>query len=308
MNAKNVGCGCLCWIVIIIGGIIWIGSCQSNGKTAPPEKSEQSIARAAKKEFKTDKPKLLDVSIDLQTSIIAHNRVRLIGFSNLPGGAKLIFSILSSTGEVLAQDKGVTDDYGRFSSIIFFEKYGLENGKYLGEVLMPTASTQTPEIQAIIGQKGEMLVGKFVSVEKYGGGNIISATVPFTINLEASIKKEKEFHENRKKMISEIRLSSCALLDELLNFKDSDDFAFYGFGVGGPYNSWLQRVKILRDDVEKIPLPQRLSPAFRAAPGYILMFGMEFLHSKGMPTRLTEEHLPQVMDAINFSEYLKQKK
>lgn len=45
MNAKNVGCGCLCWIVIIVGGIIWIGSCRSNNdKTSPPSKTSSEVS------------------------------------------------------------------------------------------------------------------------------------------------------------------------------------------------------------------------------------------------------------------------
>jgi hypothetical protein len=61
MNAKNIGCGCLCWIVIIIGGIIWIGSCQSKKSTPPatPEQlrleAERRAAEAAEAKSYSDK-------------------------------------------------------------------------------------------------------------------------------------------------------------------------------------------------------------------------------------------------------------
>lgn len=219
-----------------------------------------------------------------------------------------MFSIYNSKGTLIAQDHGITDKHGNFSSSIFFEKNGLPNGEYRGEILMTAASSQTSEIQSIIGEKGEMLVGKFVSAEKYGGGNIVSASVPFNIDLEAEIKKEKEFHENRKKMIAKVILSSCMLLDNLLHFKDSEDFAFYGFGVGGPYNSWMKKIEKLEKRMNNIPLASQLPPSFRTVPGHLLQIGMEFMRSKGKATSYTEEYLPQVKTAIMFDEYLKFKK
>lgn len=303
MNSK-IG-GCLLWILIIVSAVFWIRSCQSKNDSPSSNQNSEPKQEIKKTEITVKtKPQPIEISIDLQTSII-YNRVRLVGFSNLPGGVRLMFSIYNSKGTPIAHDHGITDKHGNFSSSIFFEKNGLPNGEYRGEVLMTAASSQTSEVQAIIGEKGEMLVGKFVSAEKYGGGNIVSASVPFNIDLEVEIKKEKEFHENRKKMIARVILSSCMLLDELLNFKDSEDFAFYGFGVGGPYNSWIQKVKKLEKKMDNIPLASSLPPSFRTVPGHLLQIGMEFMRSKGKTTSYTEEYLPQVKTAIMFDEYLK---
>ncbi len=47
---------------------------------------------------------------------------------------------------------------------------------------------------------------------------------------------------------SETTRQLITLFAELQSFKDESEFHFFGFAVGGPYNDWLSRLEMLREE------------------------------------------------------------
>jgi len=253
-------------------------------------------------------PKRIDVTIAIRAGIVRGSRVRLTGSTNLPEGTQLSFAIETPGGRILAQDSGTVKE-GKFSSVIFFMEHGLAAGKYVGTVTMPVAAVQPQNVRTVIGPKGENLAGKFISKEKYGGGNTAGAWISFSINRRNMEKADREYHDKRAHLIGTIKSLARQLLQELLNFKDSENFAWYGFGAGGPYNAWLKRVTEFRDTLAKeLPREAQIDPQLLVVPGKLMQLGFEFMKSKGKPTTYTEAVLPDLKKAIDFGKTPKRRR
>lgn len=106
--------------------------------------------------------------------------------------------------------------------------------------------------------------------------------------------------------IAELKIRANQLLEELLDFKDDPEFHDCGFGLGGPYTQWDERVKKLRDDKDMLDKKYTgvLGPyfSFAVAVNYFLEMGHEFCRSKGKPTDYTNRFLPEIRDAFNTDE------
>jgi len=73
------------------------------------------------------------------------------------------------------------------------------------------------------------------------------------------------------------------LYNELLSFKSSDDFAEYGFGQGGNYYQWLERVNKLENN----PKAKLLSKNKGLLAGELLQLGLEYTKTKGDENEIT---------------------
>ena len=113
-------------------------------------------------------------------------------------------------------------------------------------------------------------------------------------------KESREKTEKTKK-------ACCDLLFELLNFKDSQEFAYYGFGTGGPYNQWLKRAEEQRKEISSDFQKKVLSWELSTAPGNILQLGFEYRKTHGAESEYTKTVIPDLKKTIGYNSYLKKK-
>lgn len=85
-----------------------------------------------------------------------------------------------------------------------------------------------------------------------------------------------------------------AKYNELLEFKDKQDFINLGFGVGGPYNKWLRDVQSMSDKHDS----DLLTAGKRILFGDLVMLGTEYVSSKGKETEYTKWCHKSIADAI----------
>lgn len=95
------------------------------------------------------------------------------------------------------------------------------------------------------------------------------------------VKKVEKIDDTEKteKVFGEFK----SLYNELLEFKDKDNFKKFGFGHGGPYNKWLKKVEQLENNPDSKLLLQN---GFVA--GELKSLGMEYVASKGQKTEVTK--------------------
>lgn len=74
-----------------------------------------------------------------------------------------------------------------------------------------------------------------------------------------------------------------SLYQELLDFKDADDFKQYGFGDGGPYYKWLKKVEELKNNPDSKLLVQK-----GLLIGELEQLGLVYVSSKGKETEVTK--------------------
>ena len=68
----------------------------------------------------------------------------------------------------------VTVNQGKFISELFSDHGNkLPSGEYEVDISLSIARLQSPEVQNIIGQKGENLQGEFVRLTDLGAGNVV---------------------------------------------------------------------------------------------------------------------------------------
>lgn len=82
--------------------------------------------------------------------------------------------------------------------------------------------------------------------------------------------------------------------NELLEFKEKKDFLESGFGIGGPYNSWLKDVQEMRDKYDTELLNSKKGFLF----GDLELLGYEYVSSKGTETDYTKFCHKSFTDAI----------
>jgi hypothetical protein len=85
-----------------------------------------------------------------------------------------------------------------------------------------------------------------------------------------------------------------SLYNQLLEFKDKDNFKKFGFGQGSPYNKWLKEVEQLENNADSKLLLQK---GFVA--GDLKSLGMEYVGSKGQKTEVTNYFNNIFLEAIN---------
>lgn len=242
-----------------------------------------------------------DVNLTLNVSIQPDKHVRLRGTTNLPPGTKLMLSIEERMENgFFGQSSCFVSSNGTFESEAFGPKGGLHDGQYVADVTMPVARVQSAEVQHIIGKDGQNLSGPLV--EKGSFGVSVSRHADFSLGENpAAVQAERK--KDTDVATAALKKNVCVLLEQLLGFKDEPKFKKYGFAIGGPYSKWLESVEALRDAT---PTGQHPIPLLvRAAPGDLLMLGMNSLRGESDYTR---QILPELMSTIDYEEYLEAKK
>lgn len=96
--------------------------------------------------------------------------------------------------------------------------------------------------------------------------------------------------------ITLLKSQLCEQLKLLLEFKDTKEFRYYGFGRGGPYYQWLETVTAMRDsndEADQIPVP------LREAPGELMMIGLEYANNT-TETSCVRQMLPELKLKIGY--------
>jgi hypothetical protein len=238
-----------------------------------------------------------DVTLTLDVTKLPGKCVQLSGKTNLPRGTELTLRVEEKMeGGFLGQSKGVVADEGTFTSEAFGPNNGLQDGRYIAEVMMPPL-VQPPSVQAIIGENGQNLTGALVK-KAWRSGVIVSRQAEFVIGAEPDAAQKARKKETDS-ATAELKKKLCIYLEQLLEFKDDANFKQVGFATGGPYNEWMKSVEALRDaqptGLHPIPL------LLRAAPGDLLMVGMVYMHNG--ETDYTRQMVPELKDIIDYADY-----
>jgi len=242
-----------------------------------------------------------DVTIDVNVTELPDRRIRLHGTTNLPTNTNLMLSVEERMqGGFHGQSKCSVASDGSFSSEAFGPSGGLKDGLYIAEVVMPIPRVQPDDVKKIIGENGENLSGPLV--ENGSFGITLSAKKEFTIGGAQAAQAQQQRAKNAQESIAKLKFDICVQLERLLEFKDKQDFKTYGFGRGGPYHKWLTDVEALRDSQPK-GLTHAVPLALRAAPGDLIMLGMEYMR-KQRETDYTRQILPELQQTIDYADYL----
>ena len=126
---------------------------------------------------------------------------------------------------------------------------------------------------------------------------IISAAILSCQNSNKKVEETEttkvETVDNTEK-IEQLFAEFKSLYQELLDFKDADDFKQYGFGEGGPYNRWLKKVEELKNNPDSKLLLQK-----DVLIGELEQLGLAYVSSKGKETEVTKNFNKIFSDAIS---------
>ena len=282
---------------------VMIAGCDTDTKQSDPVPSKESVPAEASGTAR--KPLDGDVTIDVTVTELPDRRIRLHGTTNLPTNTNLMLSVEERMqGGFRGQSKCSVASDGSFSSEAFGPAGGLKDGLYIAEVMMPIPRMQSDGVRKLIGENGENLSGPLV--ENGTIGVTISAKKEFTIGGVQAVQPQKQRAKDVEESIAQLKFDVCVQLERLLEFKNKKDFKTYGFGRGGPYHKWLTDVEALRDSQPEgltNPVPLLL----RAAPGDLIMLGMEYMQEQ-RETDYTRQMLPELQQTTDYTDYLATKR
>ena len=133
----------------------------------------------------TDDPSA--IVVQMSAAATAANPPEIAGSTNLPDGTILSISLLGDppacTPRCGNAYPSATVEHGRFSASPLKDAHQLFSGSYTIDIVMPSASSQPKNVQAVIGRSGERLRGPYVVVL----GNDKEADVPVTFPLKSEL-------------------------------------------------------------------------------------------------------------------------
>ena len=100
-------------------------------------------------------------------------------------------------------------------------------------------------------------------------------------------QKANEDERNRLKCLSDgesLHKELCALHTELQSFKSGNDFREFGFGRGGKYYSWLEKVRALINDERNLCCARN----FHCVAGDLETLGREYVQTSGKENEYTK--------------------
>lgn len=107
------------------------------------------------------------------------------------------------------------------------------------------------------------------------------------LNSESGIKYDNNIQilddklsTEQQKELNSTLYETKNLLDELLLFKDKEDFHIYGFGGAYKYNDWLKKA----GNLKKSPYGRKIIVDYGFALGDLEMLGLEYVKTKGKET------------------------
>ncbi len=266
---------------------------------------EEPSALAAELEGDKDQNPNSEFIVKIEITVLhsEDGRIQVSGTTNLPPKTELMFSLDNTLrGGFSGSAKGQVNIGGVFCSEKIGPPGGLPMGQYIAEVLMPLPDLQPASVQKIIGEKGEFLKGHLV--EKDFLGIVVSKTQDVAIGGEQAVIAQKQIEKEQQESIKSAKHEMCKLLEELLSFVDSQNFAEYGFGVNGPYKSWQTRVDDLRDELTKKGSPIPLEIIVAATNLYQL--GLQYIPGR-RDTQYRNELQWDLQETIGYERYLENK-
>lgn len=120
-------------------------------------------------------------------------------------------------------------------------------------------------------------------VEKYASN---SETVPDkSNNVDSQITAEE---------VLLILYETKFLYEELMSFKDNEDFHYYGFDVNYKYNSWLKRA----DELSDLRQAKYILLNYGFALGDLQMLGLEYVKTKGRESKYSNWSRNRIENAL----------
>lgn len=135
------------------------------------------------------------------------------------------------------------------------------------------------------GEKGTKIENAVI--EQVQNENFTDATTETTIS-----NPKKEINNSEvESVLNETRI----LLNELLAFKDKEDFHYYGFSGTYKYNDWLKKVGNLKDS----PVAKEILLDYGFAIGDLEMLGLEYVKTKGQETKYSNWAKERIKKGLN---------
>lgn len=139
-----------------------------------------------------------DASISIDVVELPDGRVKIAGATNLPKDMEFIVSVEEITPGFRGDSRCKVKADGSFLTETFGRANGLPAGQYAAIVTAPYSSLQPPDVQKVIGKKGESLSGPLVSKRDDWFGVSLMATKEFSIGgpqaaEKAQIRLEERF-------------------------------------------------------------------------------------------------------------------
>lgn len=138
------------------------------------------------------------------------------------------------------------------------------------------------------------LLGFFLVIIFFGCDESKNSNTEFKNESSSGIKKETTKKEVKTKVLKEEKIDEAEklkvvftefkdLYKELMGFKNDKDFKRLGFGKGGKYNNWLQKVKVLKQNTDsKLLLKKGI------LIGELEQLGLAYASSRGKETKVTK--------------------
>lgn len=242
-----------------------------------------------------------DVTININVIELPDRCVRLHATTNLPTNTNLMLSVKERMqGGFDGQSECSVAADGSFDSEAFGPRGGLKDGLYVAKIVMPYPHLQPKNVKKVIGESGEKLSGPLA--ENGSFGITVSAEKEFTIGGAQAAQAQQVRAKDAEESITKLKLDVCVQLERLLEFKDKQDFKEFGFGEGGQYNKWFTDVKALQH-LQPKGLNHPIPLVLRAAPGDLMMLGMEYMQKNG-ETNYIRQILPELKQTIGYAGYL----
>lgn len=191
-----------------------------------------------------------DVQLEFDVDSRNSRAVLVNGKTNLPEGTQLMVSIKDAptdgqTGT--GQSKCVVGKGGTFRAGPFGKgrRNGPFAGRFIADVTVPHAFTQTPEVQAIIGSNGQNLRGPLISKQESTFGPIVEVKKEFTVGGPRGIA-----HQEREIAADTEKCKEC--FRELQQLGDEVKTATAGSMTSAEKDQFTKRLRVLRPRIDSI--------------------------------------------------------
>ncbi|MGE4195412.1 MAG: hypothetical protein AB7E51_18665 [Pseudodesulfovibrio sp.] len=245
-----------------------------------PHREEAKQANLDMAQEKEGKPMTAPVELSINYKLRPDFRVEVNVVTNLPDSTEMLLTVEDKDvpAGFIGQDGSAVD-----KGMVSFQPVGpLPNGNYIASVTVPIPSVQPKAVQVVMGSQGEHLTGELIVDGDFG--KTVEQEVSFAV--EGSSPSPAIIVEALKKDFKREYVA-------LLNFKDNPDFWQYGFGRGGKYYEWLERVRSLDKQYPS-------QTAFKAGLLFanLPIMGMEYMRSRGQETPATQSHRKDIEKAL----------
>lgn len=104
----------------------------------------------------------------------------------------------------------------------------------------------------------------------------------------------QEFSHQSDENVQAVLEETNQLLNDLLSFKDNEDFHYYGFAGQGKYGWWMKRA----DELKNSPYAKQILLERGFSLGDLQMLGLEYVKSKGQETEYSNWAKKRILDGI----------